>query len=276
MVRALELVSGEARFRVAHEARPFVLLANNTSVRDIGTEFTTRVHTNGSVEVRVIEGEIGLSYRERAGPLQTLLSGTRIPVGYSLRVRAGYIANNDRGKLSVTAAAISEIERRDAWRQGKLSFVGSALGEAVSEFNRYNRTKIEIADAALESLILSGGDYKARDPERFLSALLHVKPVRISLVDLKNGQGIVYKLRQAPGPQENPLYGARLDEIALAFNLCNEKPRIVVEGAAQSAAVKLPIDLDRPDDFISALVRSRAVEVRRDGDRVVITANGLK
>jgi transmembrane sensor len=272
-MRAVELRSGEAWFRVTHEARPFVLLANDTSIRDIGTEFSARVYENGNVETRVAQGAIGFGYWQPSGSLQTLWSGPELPVRYTVRVAEGYIANNDRGQLSVLSVGAAEIERRDAWRQGKLSFIGIALGGAVSEFNRYNHNKIEIVDAALQSVVLSGGDYTARDPERFLSALLHVNPVRISVVDSRSGAGLVYKLRQATGPLDNPLFGARLDEVALAFNLCNERPQLVVEGAARSASVRLPIDLDQPDEFIKALTKSRVVQIRRDGDRVFITSN---
>jgi ferric-dicitrate binding protein FerR (iron transport regulator) len=151
-----------------------------------------------------------------------------------------------------------------------LSFEGAPLGEVARELNRYNRSKIEILDRNLVSLMLGTGNYPVRKPEQFLGDLLHVHPLRISVIHREGGEGIAYQLQEGTGPENNPLYGARLDEIALAFNLFNERPHFVVEENARGAAVNLNINLKRPDEFIRALERSGAVKVTRQGDRVVI------
>ena len=45
-VRELELTSGEAHFRVAHDfRRPFIVCARDTVVRAVGTEFTVRIRS---------------------------------------------------------------------------------------------------------------------------------------------------------------------------------------------------------------------------------------
>jgi transmembrane sensor len=195
-LRALELVSGEVRIRAAHEKRPLALRARDMSIVDIGTEFTTRLRDNGDVEVRVIDGEVGLDPTP-PGLLQDLFPGSRVRTSYSVRVRAGYIARNQGGKLSVTAADASELERRDAWRFGKIEMNGMTVEEAVSELNRYNQEKIVISDPTLTSLLLGGGSYDARRPEDFLNALSRVIPMRVTTTHPANGDGEVYQLHRA-------------------------------------------------------------------------------
>jgi ferric-dicitrate binding protein FerR (iron transport regulator) len=57
-----------------------------------------------------------------------------------------------------------------AWLDGKLVFDGESLSEVVSEFNRYNREKMQIGDDSIAAFRI-GGSYRATDPAGFARQL---------------------------------------------------------------------------------------------------------
>jgi transmembrane sensor len=66
-----------------------------------------------------------------------------------------------------------------AWTTGRLQFRGDSLGEAVDEFNRYNRRQLRLADASLAQLRV-GGTFNATDPESFAAALTSAFGLRVA------------------------------------------------------------------------------------------------
>ena len=63
------------------------------------------------------------------------------------------------------------VERNLAWRRGILVFEDVTLAEAASEFNRYNRKQLVIADNASAGIRI-GGSFQAGNVEAF-ARLLH-------------------------------------------------------------------------------------------------------
>lgn len=61
MQRRLTLLSGEARFEVAHESRPFVVHAGGGSVTAHGTIFEVALSSDRHVSVRLIEGVVDVA-----------------------------------------------------------------------------------------------------------------------------------------------------------------------------------------------------------------------
>ena len=178
-VRELDLAAGEARFRVAHDvARPFVVSAGDTVIRAVGTEFTVRIRDDGRVEVVVAGGVVAVSHRVRDGVVREFLYGRRAPplVG-GTAVEAHHRVTDDRGHFALTEMTRPEIDAHDAWRNNMLVFDEMPLRDIIAEFNRYNRRKLEIADAALGNVRL-GGMYRPRDVEVFLRNLGTVIAIR--------------------------------------------------------------------------------------------------
>lgn len=58
------------------------------------------------------------------------------------------------------------IERKFAWRAGRLDLSGETLAEAAAEFNRYNPTPIVIAEQDIAAKWLFGV-FRLDDPEGF-------------------------------------------------------------------------------------------------------------
>jgi transmembrane sensor len=154
--REVRLVRGEGRFQVAHDTqRPFTVAAADAAVRAVGTAFTVRLREDDQVDVLVSEGKVAVA-SSRGQNAPSLIAG-------------------DAAVVLPDSVSVSRVEpqllaRRLAWTSGRLEFRGESLGEAVAEFNRYNRRQIRLADASLATLRV-GGSFTATDPESFASAL---------------------------------------------------------------------------------------------------------
>jgi transmembrane sensor len=164
--RQITLVKGEAWFEVAKDkTKPFVVEAGDVRVRAVGTAFGVRRFKDGA-EVLVTEGTVEVW----TGNAKALLTaGQRSFVPY-------------RTAQITVARQPQEIQRKLAWREGKLIFTRQTLGEAVADFNRYSAKKIIISDPALETRRIFG-QYQIDAAEQFakdIGAYLNV-PIEVSL-----------------------------------------------------------------------------------------------
>jgi transmembrane sensor len=168
--REVKLLRGEGRFQVAPDkARPFTVAAADAAVRAVGTAFTVRLRDSEQVDVLVSEGKVAVQSAR---------------VQHTPPLNAGEAAVVLPDSVSVSRVEPQLLARRLAWTSGRLEFRGETLGEAVQEFNRYNRRQIRLADASLAALRV-GGSFGATDPESFAGAL-----------------GSAFRLRVAPGNNE--------------------------------------------------------------------------
>lgn len=155
-VREVELVEGEALFDVARDRRrPFIVRAGEARVRVLGTSFAVRRFTDGSVEVTVLEGlvELGVAGKE---------SGQLLRRGQRSRLRAD-------GTFETVRLAPTALERSVGWRSGLIDLQGLTLAEAAAEYARYSDRRIDVADAKVGALKVTGV-YSTSDPVGFAEA----------------------------------------------------------------------------------------------------------
>ena len=134
--RTVWLEKGEAWFNVAHNAaNPFTVVVGKRRITDLGTEFVVRRETGG-MEVALLNGRAALS---ADGAPTTMLA-------------PGDDAVAAPGLLSVTRKSRSALADELAWRRGVLVFRNTRLADAVREFNRYNTTKLVIADPSIANV----------------------------------------------------------------------------------------------------------------------------
>ncbi|MDT9600106.1 FecR family protein [Sphingosinicella rhizophila] len=171
--RRVSIEEGEAWFQVAKEpARPFLVEAGRIRVRAVGTAFSVR-RREGGADVLVTEGVV-----------EAWTDGAD---GQAIRIEAGaraFIADN--AAVQRAPAEASSVDRALAWRSGKIDLVGQPLSEAVAEFNRYNRRKLQLADPALAGEQFDGV-FRTDDPAGF------ARMIETSLqvpVDLSNPDAI--------------------------------------------------------------------------------------
>lgn len=153
-IRSIKLLKGEARFDVTHDAkRPFIVNADGTLVRAVGTMFNVRLRPDVT-ELTVIEGIVAVRNGDSAV--------RRIESGRSAAVRSGSIA--------VTHLEPAKIRQRIAWQEGMVEFEGDTLAQAVEEFNRYRANPMVIGDPAIASLRV-GGAFRLDRSGDFVQAL---------------------------------------------------------------------------------------------------------
>ncbi len=141
--RTIVLEHGEAYFQVKHDAsRPFTVIIGDRRVTDLGTEFLIRDDAN-RFEVALAKGRARFEATDGVNnPSVLLVPGDAV-------VEKG-------GSISLVRQTKSAMADQLAWRRGLLVFSRTTLADAAAEFNRYNATKIEIADPATASITIGG------------------------------------------------------------------------------------------------------------------------
>ncbi len=151
--RTVWLDKGEAYFRVAHNAAdPFIVVARGHRITDLGTEFLVRDDAGG-LDVVLVKGRAQLASENAGVPVAMLAPGEE--------------AVASRAATTITKKTQQELSDQLAWRRGVLVFRKTRLSDAVREFNRYNETKLVIADPAISRLKF-GGEVRTGNIEDFL------------------------------------------------------------------------------------------------------------
>lgn len=156
-VRVVKMGRGEAWFQVAPSPeRPFIVEAGRVRVRAVGTAFSVRNRERGA-DVTVTEGVVEAWVERAEGHKVKLAAGSWAFVG-------------DDAAITQAAVPPAEIDRKLAWRAGKIDLAGETLAEAVAEFNRYNDRKVVIADQKLSQERFYGV-FRTDDPIGFAAAI---------------------------------------------------------------------------------------------------------
>ncbi len=162
-VRRIEMQQGEAFFDVIPiRDIPFIVITGGAEIMAVGTSFNVK-HLDGNIEIIVTEGRVQITdiftSRTDADPAVMLSEGER------LRIRALPGATHDI--YEVEDMPTEDLATTMMWKQRMLAFNGESLQEAVKEFSRYTRYKIEIADRET-SEIRVGGYFRSDDLESML------------------------------------------------------------------------------------------------------------
>lgn len=163
--RDIYLRRGEAHFDVTHDSsRPFFVHAGATVIRDVGTQFEVRLHSDHNVDVLVNEGRVEATGAD-TGWVRALSAGEQLLI-------AGPV-------LKVVPVSPQQIDDELAWRNGALVFQGEPLAQAIAEVGRYTRTRIVLTGPEVASLRISGR-FRTDDVPGFFQALQEALPVRVS------------------------------------------------------------------------------------------------
>lgn len=156
--RRINLQQGEVFFKVAKDPnRPFVVRVGNRRVIAVGTQFAVR-RDDAGLRVVVTEGTVRLE------------SEPNVPGQQSALLRAGSVALAGPAGLSVQSGSVEAAASYLSWRDGYLVFVDTSLEDAAAEFNRYNATKIIIADPNV-AVMRVGGNFRYANVEAFVRLL---------------------------------------------------------------------------------------------------------
>ena len=215
-LRDLQLLQGEALFTVAHEAnRPFRVHVGHAVVEAVGTEFGILKDQHGT-RVSVVEGRVRIFDNQSATPLVLNPNGvawteagaadfqqpmTPIPVGAR---EEAWITEPGEGSTNFEVdrheVTQQDIERHLAWINGQLIFERATLAEAVAEFNRYNRRKLQIGDPDVARVQI-GGAFRSTNIDDLIVELNSLFGIRATAIgDINSGTAAIRLERERPGP----------------------------------------------------------------------------
>jgi transmembrane sensor len=195
--RDVSLEKGRALFRVAKDpSRPFVVHAEATQVRAVGTQFGVEQSRQGIV-VTVAEGKVAVLPAERSAERSPASNGPP-PAG---RVGSNEVSSGAEVLLSAgqqvivprrgpaEAVRTVDTDRELAWVAGRLVFDNESVADVIEEFNRYNVVQLHVGSAQLAQRSVSGV-FDASEPESFIGFMQSVVPVKVH----RTGQDITIAL----------------------------------------------------------------------------------
>jgi transmembrane sensor len=163
--RKVWLDKGEAYFQVKHDAaHPFVVIAGNHRVTDLGTKFVIR-RDGTKMEVALVEGR---------AQVDALNNKTNAP---SVEMVPGDVVVATANRIETRKKPVAALSTDLSWRRGLLIFKRSTLAEAASQFNRYNREKLIVDPSAAQLKI--GGTFQSDNITDFAEVAREVLGVRI-------------------------------------------------------------------------------------------------
>lgn len=138
-VRRVELLQGEAFFEVAkREHHPFVVTAEGSEMRAVGTAFDVRLRPD-QTKVELVEGIVEIKDSQNR---------------HRERLHAGQTALINADNIAVQA--MNQSENMALWRDGYLQFDGLPLHEAVAQINRYRPGRVLLLNNDLADKRVSG------------------------------------------------------------------------------------------------------------------------
>jgi transmembrane sensor len=166
VARSVILDRGEAYFQIRHDAaHPFVVVAGDHRVTDLGTKFVIRRDAS-LLKVSLLEGSARV---DGVGPRGDTASATLTP---------GDVAVATAETLAITKRPERQLKDALAWRHGLLMFSNTPLGDVVAELNRYNATKLTVADAETAKIGI-GGTFPANDTGAFVRVAHQLLGLRV-------------------------------------------------------------------------------------------------
>jgi transmembrane sensor len=160
--RYVQVEKGEAFFNVRHDAsRPFVVTAGNARIVDLGTQFAVRRDKN-RLRVTLVEGRAELSIAD-SKPQQLL---------------PGDIALATSNSVSIKRKTTYSLDKELSWRRGVLIFDNTTLADVATQFNRYNHTKLVLANEAVANVTV-GGTFATNDVTAFARVAKGVLGLRV-------------------------------------------------------------------------------------------------
>jgi len=158
--RTVWLDKGEALFQIKHDpAHPFVVMAGNRRITDLGTEFTVR-RDSARFEVALLSGRAWVDRVNDSNETSSAL------------LKPGDVAIVTVDRMSITRASAKVLADSLGWRSGVVVFNRTTLSDAVAELNRYNEHKLVIVDPVVARIAI-GGTFNVRNVEAFADIAKH-------------------------------------------------------------------------------------------------------
>ncbi len=157
-LRAIELLEGEAIFRVAKDpSRPFRVRTGATDIVAVGTAFNVNANDSRTV-VTVLEGRVRVNQRDAAA--RSAAATAKAVSEFELAVGDQLIVAKAQPAIRVS---LRDTEKVTSWTERRLIFEDTPLSTAAAEFSRYSPRAIRIHDPAVGERKINGV-FDATDP----------------------------------------------------------------------------------------------------------------
>ena len=167
--RGVRLLRGEAFFKVARDpAHPFTVLADNSRVRVLGTQFNVRMDERRTT-VTVAEGKV------RFGAAGAPAGDVILTRGQQAFVEAG----------TAQRQPVYDAEAAFAWRGGQIIFYRASLRDVVAEIERYRGAPVFLIGSEAAGVRTVSGALNTKEPDVALEQL--VKPLGLKMTRLPGG-----------------------------------------------------------------------------------------
>jgi transmembrane sensor len=167
--RLITLLGGEAFFEVAQDPlRPFVVMAEQLTMRAVSAAFGVRMLDSLPLAVIVAQGRLRVAGRP--------------PMILDANMQVSLAGPGEDGAMRVARLEPEALQRSLAWRDGMLAFQGETLAAATAQFRRYTPVRFEIADPALARETITGM-FAANDPKGFARAIAPSLNARAEIAD---------------------------------------------------------------------------------------------
>lgn len=135
--RHVELI-GEGYFEVSkNPQQPFVVHANDLSVKVLGTSFNVNAYQQDHVQVALVEGKVSLS-KTSNGKSKELL-----------QLKPSEVADYDKQDSEILLSTADRIQNYMAWTEGKIVLSDVSTEELINRLESWYNVKIEVAEPSL-------------------------------------------------------------------------------------------------------------------------------
>jgi transmembrane sensor len=173
--RRVDLLRGQAQFSVqGNHAWPFVVHAAHGTVTAVGTQFQVRLDDH-TTDVALLKGKLAIATQPADGEAEdaSLVGGQGL-------------AYDESGHI--TPVHSIDMQQAQGWTQGKLFIHDWRLPDLLAEMNRYSDTKVQIGDASLQDIRVSGV-FRTNDPQTLVLLLqqgwpIHARHISATRIEL--------------------------------------------------------------------------------------------
>jgi transmembrane sensor len=166
--RRVVLEEGEAFFSVVSETRPFIVVADDTEVRVVGTKFEIRREHDG-IRIGVAEGVVEVIHD--AG----VVVSAQTPERSVAFLEAGQQIVAATGR-ELAAAVEVDAAVPGAWRDRRLIYQNAPLEQVIADADRYYAGRITIASDEIKTLPITA-TFRSDDISEMIDLLSQTLPV---------------------------------------------------------------------------------------------------
>lgn len=161
-------LTGEAYFEVRHDGRPFVVESNGMTVRVYGTRFNINAYENENIETVLIEGKVGVSFRDGSRQEQILKPNQLCQVDMFTHEQ----------KIQTV-----DIQKYISWTKGFLRYDNDPLEKLIKDLGRWYGAEFSFSSHDLKGIRISASINKDTSLQEVLTMIQATAKIKFNLIE---------------------------------------------------------------------------------------------